>query len=82
MAIQRLSSISLVIIKDTILAVQLSVPIFNGFSTRNNVSRSKVSFERSKIALSQSELDLERNVFTAYTDAKGAFNAYEAALLH
>lgn len=60
--------------------VQLSVPIFNGFATRNNVSRSKVSFERSKIALSQSELDLERNVFTAYTDAKGAFNAYEAAL--
>lgn len=60
--------------------VQLSVPIFNGFSTRNNVSRSKVSFERSKIALSQSELDLERNVFTAYTDAKGAFNAYESAL--
>jgi outer membrane protein len=61
--------------------VQLSVPIFNGFATRNNVSRSKVSFERSKIALSQSELDLERNVFTAYTDAKGAFNAYESALL-
>jgi outer membrane protein len=60
--------------------VQLSVPIFNGFSTRINVSRSKVSFERSTIALSQSELDLERNVFTAYTDAKGAFNAYESAL--
>jgi outer membrane protein len=60
--------------------LQLSVPILNGFSTRNNVSRSKVSFERSKIALSQSELDLERNVFTAYTDAKGAFNAYESAL--
>jgi outer membrane protein len=61
--------------------VQLNVPIFYGFSTRNNVSRSKVALERSKIALSQSELDLERNVFTAYTDAKGAYNAYEAALL-
>ncbi len=60
--------------------VQLNVPIFYGFSTRNNVLRSKVALERSKIALSQSELDLERNVFIAYTDAKGAYNAYEAAV--
>ncbi|NHM06774.1 TolC family protein [Flavobacterium sp. CYK-4] len=60
--------------------VQLSVPIFYGFATRNNVSRSKVALERSKIALSQAELDLERSVFTAYTDAKGAYKAYEAAL--
>lgn len=60
--------------------LQLSVPIFYGFSTRNNVLRSKVALERSKIALSQAELDLERNVFTAYTDANGAYKAYEAAL--
>lgn len=60
--------------------VQLRVPVFNGFLARNNISRSKVALERSKIALSQSELDLERNVFTAYTDANGAYNAYQAAV--
>lgn len=60
--------------------VQLNVPILNGFSARNNVERSKVSLERSKIASSQAELDLERNVYTAFTDAKGAFNAYESAV--
>lgn len=60
--------------------LQLNVPILNGFSTRNAVERSKVALERSKIAFSQAELDLERNVYTAFTDAKGALKAYEAAV--
>ncbi|MEO8253200.1 MAG: TolC family protein [Flavobacterium sp.] len=59
---------------------QLSVPIFNGFSTRNNVERSKVNYERSKITLEQQELDLQRNVYTAFTDVKGALKAYESAM--
>lgn len=61
--------------------VQLSIPILNGFSVRNNVARSKIALDRSKIALSQQELDLERNVYTAFTDAKGAMKAYESALV-
>ncbi|WP_313808244.1 TolC family protein [Flavobacterium sp.] len=60
--------------------LSLNVPIFNGFSVRNNVQRSKVALERSKIALEQSELDLERTVYTAYTDTKGALKSYEAAV--
>lgn len=58
---------------------QLSVPIFNGFSTRNNVERSKVSLEKSKIDLEQKSLDLQRNVYTAFTDAKGALNAHQSS---
>ena len=34
---------------------QLNIPIFNGFSVRNNVERSKVNLERSKIALEQED---------------------------
>lgn len=60
---------------------QLNIPILNGFSVRNNVERSKVALERSKINFKQQELDLERNVFTAFTDAKGALNAYEASVI-
>ncbi len=59
---------------------QLSIPIFNGFSVRNNVERSKVNLEKSKIAVEQEELTLQRNVFTAFTDAKGGLNAYESAI--
>ena len=60
--------------------VQLSIPIFNGFSARNNVERSKVNLEKSKIAVEQEELTLQRNVYTAFTDAKGGLNAYQSAL--
>ena len=59
--------------------LQLRVPIFNGFATKNNVERSKVALERSKINLAQTELDLERSVYTAVTDAKGAFNTMQSA---
>jgi outer membrane protein len=59
--------------------VQLSIPVFNGFAARNNVERSKVNLERSKIAVEQQDLDLQRNVFTAFADSKGALNAYESA---
>ncbi|MCG2610811.1 TolC family protein [Flavobacterium sp. SM15] len=60
--------------------LSLNIPILNGFSARNNVSRSKVALERSKINLEQKGLDLERTVYTAYTDTKGALKSYEAAV--
>ena len=59
--------------------LQLNVPVLNGFQARNGVERAKIALDRSRIAMSQQELDLERNVYQAFTDAKGALNAYEAA---
>jgi outer membrane protein len=61
--------------------LQLNIPILNGFAIRNNVARSKVAADRTKIALTQSQIDLERNVYTAYTDANGAYNSYESAVV-
>lgn len=61
--------------------LQLTVPIFNGFSTRNAVKRREVNILRSEYQLEQAKLDLEANVYQAYTDAKGALKAYEAALV-
>jgi len=59
---------------------QMNIPVLNGFATKNNVARSKIALDRSKIAFSQQELDLERNIYTAFTDAKGAMKAYESAI--
>jgi outer membrane protein len=58
---------------------QLSVPILNGFSTRNSVKRQKVNVMRAEYQLEQAKLDLESNVYQAYVDAQGAAKAYEAA---
>ena len=60
---------------------QLNIPILNGFATRNQVRRNEVAVKRAEYQLEQAELDLEANVYQAYTDAKGAFEAYEAAIV-
>lgn len=65
--------------KGNSFGIQLSLPILNGFSVRNNVERTKIALDRSRIAEKQTELDLERNVYTAYSNAKGAMNAFESA---
>ncbi|MFZ4679755.1 MAG: TolC family protein [Flavobacterium sp.] len=60
--------------------LQLTIPVFNGFSARGNVERSKISFERNNNALKQAKLDLETNVYQSITDAKAALNTYESSL--
>lgn len=66
--------------KGNAFGLQLNIPILNGFAVRNSVERSKVAYKRGQIAVTQQELDLKRNVYTAFTDANGALNAYEAAV--
>jgi len=58
---------------------QMNVPIFNGWSTRNNVKRSKISLERSKLQLEQDKLTLETSIQQAYVDVTTSAKAYEAA---
>ncbi len=60
--------------------VQLNIPILNGFSAKTNLNRFKIALERSKTNEKQAILDLERNVYTAITNAKVALNAYDAAV--
>ncbi|MFK7780959.1 TolC family protein [Psychroserpens sp.] len=64
----------------TSVGIQLNVPIFNRFTTRNNVKRNKVEVERSKFLLEQAKIDLESTVYQAYNDAKNSKKSYEAAL--
>lgn len=59
--------------------LQLLIPVFNGFSVRNSIERAKIALDRTKIAKQQAELDLERNVYNAISDAKGAYNSYLSA---
>ena len=66
--------------KGQAFGAQLNIPVFNGFSVKNNVERSKVNLEKSKSAVEQEELALQRNVYTAFTDAKGGLKAYESAI--
>ncbi len=60
---------------------RLSIPILNGFSTRNSVKRQEITIQRREYQLQQAKLDLESNIYQAYVDAQGAAKAYQAAQL-
>ena len=60
-------------------SINLNVPIFNGWSTRTNISRAKINVENQKYNLEQSKLQLRKTIQQAYVDAKAALNNYEAS---
>ncbi|GGW29572.1 transporter [Arenibacter certesii] len=59
--------------------LQVNIPVFNGFSTRNGVQRAKINVERFRLQHKQNELDLETNINQAYVDVTSFAKAYEAA---
>lgn len=58
---------------------QLSVPIFNGMSTKNNIKRSVISHKQAQLQFEQDKLDLEVNVNQSYVDVKSAAKSFESA---
>ena len=63
----------------TSIGGRLSVPVFNGNSTRNSVKRSKITLERVKLQYEQDKLELETTINQAYVDVQSFGKAYEAA---
>ncbi|MBW8242122.1 TolC family protein [Muricauda oceani] len=58
---------------------QLNIPVFNGWSTRNNVMRSQIGLEKAKLQLEQDKLDLENTIQQAYVNVNTFEKAYAAA---
>lgn len=58
---------------------QLSVPVFNGFTVKNNIKRSKISLKRTELQFIQDKLTLETNINQAYADVNGSVKSFEAA---
>lgn len=60
-------------------SVSLNIPIFNRFQTKNRVDRAEIDKEISELNLINEKLQLEQTIEQAYTDAKAAAKAFEAA---
>ncbi|MBQ0117185.1 MAG: TolC family protein [Flavobacterium sp.] len=60
--------------------LSLNVPILNGLSVRHNVERNKVNVLKSKLNLDTEKQNVQRTVYTAFTDTKAALKSHEAAL--
>ena len=60
----------------TYLGFSLSIPIFDGFNTRNSVRRAKLQQTSAKLDLDQRSLDLYKDIQLAYYQATGARDRY------
>ncbi|MCH5247565.1 MAG: TolC family protein [Muribaculaceae bacterium] len=62
------------------LGFSLSIPIFDGLSTKNNVRRARIQQFQAKLQLEQAETELYRTIQTAYYQASGARETYLTSL--
>ena len=63
----------------TYLGFRLTIPIFDAFSTRNNVNRAKLQETGARLELDRRESDLYKTIQLAYTQAAGARDRYLTA---
>ncbi|MDD7913611.1 TolC family protein [Polaribacter ponticola] len=61
------------------LGFSVNVPIFNGFKTDANVTRSKINKEISETRLESEKLSLKQTIEQSFLDVKSALKTFEAA---
>lgn len=61
------------------LFFSLSIPIFNGLSTRTSIQRAKIGVENARLNLESAKNTLTQNVERAYADAQAAYRSYLAS---
>ncbi len=59
--------------------LSVNVPIFSQYQNKTAVAKSQIQEQNALLGLEQAKLNLEANIQRAFTDAKSALRAYEAA---
>lgn len=60
------------------LALNLNIPIFNGYQARASVGQAKVQQRRAELALENAKIQLRTNIEQAYANARAAAARYRA----
>lgn len=58
------------------LSINLTIPIFNRYQNRTNISNSKIAVEDAQYNLLQTKKDLYKSIQQAHADAKAAYDNY------
>lgn len=61
------------------LGIGISVPIFNGFSAMNNISKARIGVLSQQITNATDQLKLRQDIYKAYEDVKASSKKYLAA---
>lgn len=62
------------------LALNLDIPLFNGWQTRTQVRRAQIDLENQKLVQGQDLLNLKQDIYQAYDDAHASLENYNAAI--
>jgi len=62
------------------IALNLSVPIFNGWSTHTAISKAKINVINSRYNLDLSKLQLRKTIEQSVADARAALNKYQSSI--
>lgn len=65
--------------EEWLAGVFIEIPLFTGFSTRHKVARTKAELSKEEANTRKLVLDVQREVWTAYSKLKEAFDAIPAA---
>lgn len=63
------------------IGLSLSIPIYNRYSTRNNVRISKIQVEQAKLSLKETELTVVNEIEEYYLNLNSAFCDYSVSLI-
>lgn len=61
------------------LGIGISVPIFNGFTAMNNISKARIGVVSQQITNASDQLKLRQDIYKAYNDVKASSGKYLAA---
>lgn len=65
---------------NTRLSLNLNIPIFNGFRTRSDIQRSKISLQQAEINQTEQQNILYQTIESSYRNAVAASKTYQASL--
>ena len=63
------------------VGLNINIPIFNRFQTKNNVEKSKIAKEISETRLASEKVRLKQTIEQAFLDVKSALKTYQAATI-
>ena len=63
---------------NTVVGVAVSVPLFNGFRTKNNVALEKIRVEESILELERTHLDIKNAIAQVHFDMEAVYNRYQS----
>ncbi|MGE6218715.1 TolC family protein [Nubsella zeaxanthinifaciens] len=60
------------------IGVNLSIPIFNGFTSRSNVRRAKINYQNTQVQEQLSRVNLNKVIYQAVADLRAAESKFES----